>query len=201
MQQRQKILDAALAIVSEKGFAALSMRLLAERVEYSAAAIYLYFKNRDQLAHDLRRLGFERLLSQMEAAASGLEGHEALHALGDVYVHFGRTESQLYRLMFMGEREWMQAAYADMASDTAADRAYQLLLRAVQSLQGSSSQEAAPTEVADVIWSCLHGIVSLDLALPGLQATQPEIQGRLALQLLSEGIGRIADSSRPQRPE
>ena len=187
-QQRQRILDAALAIISQEGFAALSMRKLGDRIEYSAASIYLYFKNRDQLARELRRIGFEQLLAKMETAIKRRSGHKALHAMGNAYVTFGKEQPELYRLMFMGEPEAMREAYAHMDSDTTADRAYQLLIEVTRTLEGIPKQRATPVEIADVIWSCLHGMVSLYLALPGLQTTSTEIQEKLSLALLAAGL-------------
>ena len=90
IQQRQKILEAALAIISQDGFAALSMRKLGERIEYSAASIYLYFENREQIAQALRHSGFEQLLLKMEAAIRDLSGRKALQAIGSAYVRFGK---------------------------------------------------------------------------------------------------------------
>ena len=187
-QQRQRILDAALEIISQEGFAALSMRKLGERIEYSAASIYLYFNNRDQLARELRRVGFEQLLAKMAAAIKSRSGRKALHAIGSAYVIFGKEQPELYRLMFMGEPDAMREVYADMESDTTADRAYQLLVEVTQTLEGVPKQRATPVEIADVIWSCLHGMVSLHLALPGLQDTPTEIQQKLSLAQLASGL-------------
>ncbi len=103
-------------------------------------------------------------------------------------MRFGKEQPELYRLMFMGEPNCMQAAYANMVSDTIADRTYQCLVGVTQTLEGVPEQKATPAEIADVIWSCLHGMVSLHLALPGLQATPPELQEKLSLALLAEGL-------------
>ena len=101
-EQRQKILNAALEIITKEGFAALSMRKLAERIEYSAASIYLYFTNREQIARELSEMGFEELLNAVDLATSGTEGSEALHALGAAYVVFGLRHPEIYRLIFIG---------------------------------------------------------------------------------------------------
>lgn len=181
---------AAFEMISEEGFAALSMRKLAERVEYSAASIYLYFENRDRLAQELREFGFQQLLGSMEAATAGLDGRKALHAMGAAYLSFGSEQAELYRLIFMGDSGYMRAAYSEGASDDAADRAYALLFRVTKNLKGVPDQRGAAAEVADVIWSCLHGIVSLQVALSGLQDTPPEEQVKRSLDLLADGLER-----------
>ncbi|MEX0893041.1 MAG: helix-turn-helix domain-containing protein, partial [Gemmatimonadota bacterium] len=46
-QVRTLIVEAARDILSAEGLEALSMRAIAERIEYSPATIYLYFKDKD----------------------------------------------------------------------------------------------------------------------------------------------------------
>ena len=46
---RQEILDAARDILVREGYEGLSMRKVAERIDYSPTAIYLHFKDRDEL--------------------------------------------------------------------------------------------------------------------------------------------------------
>ena len=137
-------------------------------------------------------MGFEQLLEQLEAAVGKLKDRRALHAMGAAYVCFGREQPELYQGMFMGEPGAMRATYADIASDPVADRAYQLLLEVTRSLQGAPRQKASCKKLADVIWSSLHGMVSLNLALPGLQSTQPQVQEQLALELVAKGLGQAS---------
>ena len=56
---RQIVLDAARQIVLEEGFDALSMRKIADAIEYAPGTIYLYFESRDAIAFELCRGGFE----------------------------------------------------------------------------------------------------------------------------------------------
>ena len=77
---RQKILDAAQQIITDEGFAALSMRKVAHRIEYSAASIYLYFRNREQIAQELSEAGFGKLLAKMTAAIGTKDASARLRA-------------------------------------------------------------------------------------------------------------------------
>jgi AcrR family transcriptional regulator len=58
---RTLIIEAARDILSEQGLDALSMRAIAERIEYSPATIYLYFRDKDELIREVVCAGFERL--------------------------------------------------------------------------------------------------------------------------------------------
>ncbi len=187
-RHRQEILDAALAIILEEGFAGLSMRKLADRIEYSPASIYLYFEGREQIARGLREMGFSALLTLMEESIVDVRGREALHAMANAYVAFGTTRPELYRLIFMSDAGFMRVAYAGEETGDAADRAYALLLQVVRGLEGAPKAKKAATALADVVWASLHGIVSLHLASSGLQATPPEAQGRLSVDLIAKGL-------------
>ncbi len=107
--QRQKILDAALEIINQEGFAALSMRKLADRIEYSPASIYLHFDSREHIARELSAAGYAQLLDRLTAAASNPNPIERLTAVNQSYVAFGLEHPETYRLIFMGDSGYMTA--------------------------------------------------------------------------------------------
>lgn len=187
-QQRQDILDAASQIIANEGYSGLSMRKLADRIEYSPASIYLHFASRERIAQELRESGFQALTTCMRAAVAGKRGRDALHAIATAYVAFGIGEPELYRLIFMGSPGFMRAAYEGEQSGDAADQAYEQLLTITGGLDGAPKERQNLTQIADVIWSCLHGIVSLNLALSDLQATAVEIQTNLSIELITTGL-------------
>ena len=46
---RRKIIDAAAQLIVANGYEAFSLRQVADKIEYSASSIYLYFKNKEEL--------------------------------------------------------------------------------------------------------------------------------------------------------
>ena len=67
-ETRINILDASLKIVKEEGWAALSMRKIADVIEYTAPIIYEYFSNKEAILLELTRKGFLILARDMKAA-------------------------------------------------------------------------------------------------------------------------------------
>ena len=67
-EMRDLILEAALRIIRDEGFAALTMRKIAEAIEYSPATIYLHFASRDDIALALVADGFAKLVAHMAPA-------------------------------------------------------------------------------------------------------------------------------------
>ncbi|HEY9245546.1 MAG TPA: helix-turn-helix domain-containing protein, partial [Candidatus Methanoperedens sp.] len=60
-EMRKLILDTAMRLILEKGFENVTIRHIAEEIEYSPATIYLYFKDKDDIIYTLHREGFEKL--------------------------------------------------------------------------------------------------------------------------------------------
>jgi AcrR family transcriptional regulator len=107
---RERILDAARRIVMREGFAALSMRKIAEAIEYSPATLYLHFASRDEIAQALCAEGYAQLLETFVPLAGIADPGERLKALGRAYVAFGVAHPETYRLIFMEDPSYTGAA-------------------------------------------------------------------------------------------
>src|SRR6188472_2023479 len=69
---RRAILDAARELFVAEGFQQVSIRKIAERIEYSPAAIYSYFPGKDDIFFALAEEGFRILADQAQAGAQGI---------------------------------------------------------------------------------------------------------------------------------
>src|SRR5262245_43979339 len=66
---RQEILDAARELLIRDGYENLSMRKVAERIDYSPTAIYLHFKDKQELVFSLCQETFAKLVRELETLA------------------------------------------------------------------------------------------------------------------------------------
>ena len=102
---RRAILDAARELFVTEGFQHVSIRKIAERIEYSPAAIYSYFPSKDDIFFALAEEGFRLLGSPADAAAQEqLDGLAPLDRLRAVFwrmYDFSREHPQYFALMFM----------------------------------------------------------------------------------------------------
>ncbi|MBK3812117.1 TetR/AcrR family transcriptional regulator [Paraburkholderia aspalathi] len=112
---RERILDAARRIVMREGFAALSMRKIADAIEYSPATLYLHFASRDEIAQALCAEGYAQLLATFVPLAQIADPAERLKALGRAYVAFGVAHPETYRLIFMEDPSYTGAALGGAA--------------------------------------------------------------------------------------
>jgi AcrR family transcriptional regulator len=119
---RERILDAARRIVIREGFAALSMRKIADAIEYSPATLYLHFASRDEIAQALCEEGYAQLLETFVPLAQIADPAERLKAIGRAYVAFGVAHPQTYRLIFMEDPSYTGAALGGSAGSGSGTR-------------------------------------------------------------------------------
>src|ERR1700710_2145179 len=100
-ETRCNILDAALQIVKEEGWQALSMRKIADEIEYTAPIIYEYYSNKGAILLELTRKGFLLLARVLQAAK---DKHrlpaKQLEAMWLAYWNFAFAEKELYQVMY-----------------------------------------------------------------------------------------------------
>src|SRR3954468_22006446 len=94
-ETRTNILEASLDIVKEEGWQSLSMRKIADKIEYTAPIIYEYFANKDAILNELTRQGYVKLSKQMEEAkAKFTDPAEQLEAMWLAYWSFAFQEKE-----------------------------------------------------------------------------------------------------------
>jgi AcrR family transcriptional regulator len=119
---RRSILDAARELFVAEGFQNVSIRKIAERIEYSPAAIYGYFASKDDIFFALAEEGF-RLLGDPRTTRhdSELAAASALDRVRAVFwrlYEFSRDQPQYFALMFVDRsvprisREYQRFAFA-----------------------------------------------------------------------------------------
>ncbi len=162
---QRRILDTARRLLISDGYAHLSMRKIAREIGYSATTIYLHFKNKDQLVHTLIEEGVSRLhrrlLSRSNQNGEGVR--KRLRNLCSEYVVFGLDNPEYYEIMYMLHPENLARYPADKYRR--ARKNLELLASVYQEgVDGNVFQRLDPMLAASVIWSHMHGVVSLMLS-------------------------------------
>jgi AcrR family transcriptional regulator len=173
-RRRRKVRDAILAaaefVLAREGAEGLSMRRLAEAVDYSPAALYKYFRCKDELLAALMEAFFERLVARMRAAAVGdsiSPVTRLCEAFAD-YVETGLERPHHYAAAFAG------VANADTSQERiraigsglhpAALEAYGVLVSLVaRGVEAGELRPCDPRAAAYSLWASMHGAVMLCL--------------------------------------
>ncbi|MBC8162586.1 MAG: TetR/AcrR family transcriptional regulator [Roseiflexaceae bacterium] len=181
---RQSMLEAARAIALAEGWSHVTMRKIADRIEYSHAAIYDYFENKDVLLRELLHEGFRLLEADMRRArAHARDPEDALRRIAHGYLGFAWRYPELYRLMYgldgvtfrVSEPEKEGRQIEDVATGTVKD---------VLDAHGWSTEHL--TDQVNILWGTIHGLVTLTLinSIPGGQAQATRLVERAMQAML-----------------
>jgi AcrR family transcriptional regulator len=145
----------------EEGFSKVSVRKIAERIQYSPTTLYLYFKDKNEILFHCCESGFEKMLSQNIALALISNHIERLHQMGVNYLNFGLENPEYYDLMFIQDAP--MSALNDMGAGwSSGDQALESLKMIVQDAMEKGLLVSAKVEtVAMAVWGMVHGLVSL----------------------------------------
>jgi len=100
-EMRDRIVEAAAAVFTEVGYEKTSIRMIAERIEYSPATIYLYFKDKNEILFAVHHVGFELLKQEMLPLIGIKNPLERLREMGEIYIRFSMEHPEHYNLMFV----------------------------------------------------------------------------------------------------
>src|SRR5499433_4320610 len=86
METREKILDAARELFITEGFEGVSMRKVAEKIEYSPTAIYVHFADKQELFRELCHQDYARLAEVFQSSVMSTDPTERLKQIGAIYI-------------------------------------------------------------------------------------------------------------------
>lgn len=177
-ERKAKILDAALALCAEHGLGAMTVQKLADSLDYTAGALYRYFRSKDALVAELEARALEdiadrfRLVgeqwAQYEPFATAAKDEQHLFrilGLAQFYVDLLDTLPEQMHLigMLMGDRR------SFVGDDDTARVApvFTRMLGGVSDLfraaQAAGALAAGPPETRMVVfWSSLQGIAQIE---------------------------------------
>lgn len=164
---REKILDAAREMFNEVGVDATTMRAIADRIGYTATAIYYHFQDKDALLLELCYRDFGELGRVIARAGSIADPIERIRQTGLAYVDFGLNNPSQYKFMFMTEKRAVTPEETGLDSTNPEESAYAFLQQCVADAinQGRIRPEFCdrPNHVSNLLWSAVHGVVSLHM--------------------------------------
>ena len=166
-ETRANILEAAFKIVKNEGWQALSMRKIAEEIEYTAPIIYEYFANKEAILEELNRKGFILLTRDMqEASDKATSTEDKLEAVWMAYWNFAFAEKELYQLMFgVSMNCCMHQKGPEIAGPT--NLVNDLISKLTQGVEEIEEQESEIYRWYYTYWSIVHGLISINLTNRG----------------------------------
>ncbi|WP_409344573.1 TetR/AcrR family transcriptional regulator [Paenibacillus sp. MBLB4367] len=185
-QTRARILNAAIAVIAEKGIKEVSAAKLASATGVSKSNIFHHFKSVDEILIGVLHIIFNELLESMTRAYPDTE--QFLNALGDAIFHVPEEDRRLFKAFFSFYYEGMFNAEFQKALDSYLNQITQLIQNRLARLASRSVAEETVQAAASLVLSSLDGM-GLHFLLNGNAAHYERawrLQVRMIARLLSE---------------
>jgi AcrR family transcriptional regulator len=167
-RRRVEILDAAESVARESGFDAMTMDEIARKARLSRALLYLYFKDKGDVAFGLAERALSRLAGRFaEAIARHKMGLDQLQGMGRAYVAFSQEFPVLFDALArfeMHSPDACDASTAERGCVLHGDKLHALMVGAIEAgiRDGSVRPDVGPPAVVSVtLWGFMHGVIQL----------------------------------------
>jgi AcrR family transcriptional regulator len=161
-ETRINILDAALQIVKQEGWQALSLRKIADAIEYTAPIIYEYFANKEAILLELTRKGFLLLDRELQQAkAEHRLPAKQLEAMWLAYWNFAFANKELYQVMFGVSTNCCCELVNQLPEAELPWDAFTPLIGELMHIEDLDSDVICTKYYT--FWSVVHGLVSINI--------------------------------------
>jgi len=181
---RSLILGTARESLIREGYENFSLRNLAQRIGYSPAAIYRYFKSKNEIFASLTAESFE-LLTKASSAVVAEVGEDPVSVLKrgmHAYIAFGLQHPDHYRIAFLlggGEAKTLQRPRTAYAS---------LRARIERCIEARRFPPSDPDLLAQSLWAAVHGVTSLLVQRPSFPWVTPN---KLADRVIDSAVDAL----------
>jgi len=161
---REKILDAALEFFATEGAEGVTMRALADAIEYTAPVIYSHFRDKDAIIRELCNRQLRTLAKSFGRIAAVADPVERLRGIGRVYVDFALEHPSHFRFMFLTAHPLPPDEDDNLDRGDPRENAYAFLKQTVEAAIASGQlrpEFTDPEELTQMCWAAAHGVVAL----------------------------------------
>ena len=159
---RKAILDASMKLFTEQGFENVTIRKIADLIEYSPTTVYLYFKDKNEILFNLHELGFQKMAEYHTELWTIKNPLVRLHKMGEQYIRFGIENPEFYDLMFILQAPMEALQTMENCTWTSGDQALGKLKEILQECMDKNLIEKGDVDAMTMaVWGIVHGMVAL----------------------------------------
>ena len=187
-QLQQQILGAARELFVNEGYENVSMRKIADKIEYSPTTIYLYFKDKADLLDSVCQETLLTLLNTLdELKKDKSDPVETLRKSGHVYVAFGLKYPQDYKLTFVIRPQFQKGL--GLQEGSIGEKVFNYLREMVaECIQQQIFRQVDTETTSQVMWSAVHGITLLLIDFPDFPWTEKDTLINTVIDTTIEGL-------------
>ena len=188
---QQAILHAARALLAEGGTEKLSIRAIADRIDYSPAGLYEYYGSKEEIISALSWEGHRTLKRYMAQVSLSLPADEYMVEIGVAYIDFALKNPDYFLLIFTSATQNAADAPSEEMMNEASS--FPLLLQGVERAVAAGLVRYLPElgllETAYAFWAIVHGAAMLRVSQFGCMPVDFERADRLMLTAFVRGMG------------
>ena len=187
-QLRQQILSAARELFVNEGYENVSMRKIANKIEYSPTTIYLHFKDKADLLDFVCQETLLNLLNTLEQLKSDINDPvETLRKSGRAYVEFGLKYPQDYKLTFVVRPQFQKGL--GLVEGTVGEKVFSYLRETVsECIRQKIFRQVDINTTSQVMWSAVHGVTLLLIDFPDFPWTEKDTLIDAVIHTTIEGL-------------
>jgi len=189
---KRQILGAARELFVRNGYESVSMRKIANKIEYSPATIYTYFKDKDEILDCLCEETFLKLSQEKLAAVHKMTGDplEILKKGMETYIRFGLDHPEHYIVTFilrapLYEKPGHYETRKAKAGKACIDNMRRIVRRCMEE---GKIKDADLEETSQSLWAGIHGLTALLITKPGFPFVEREKLIQRTLEVLVRGV-------------
>ncbi|PWK14975.1 TetR/AcrR family transcriptional regulator [Tumebacillus permanentifrigoris] len=160
-ETKRAILGAASELFAERGFDTVTMREIAKVAGCSHTTIYLYFKDKEALLHQLSMAPLQALHAQMEAILGdqAMTPEERLKFLSRIFLHFCLSQKTMYTVFFMTQTSRVDESEPTLEIQKLRNQLFGLLQQAIAGCLPVGLDDAQFLAYARIYFFTLQGII------------------------------------------
>ena len=187
-QLRRQIISAARELFVNEGYENISMRKIADKIEYSPTVIYLYFKDKADLLDSACQETLLGLLDTVELLKRDKNNPvESLRKSGKAYVDFGLKYPQDYKLTFVIRPQFQKGLGLEEGS--VGERVFSYLCAMVsECVRQKAFRQVDVETTGQALWSAVHGVTLLLIDFPDFPWTATDKLIDTVIDTMIEGL-------------
>lgn len=161
---KELILKGAKKLFLEKGIEQTTIRNIADEIDYSVGTVYVYFKDKNAILHDLHSLGFQELGGYFQELFTIQDPMERLKKMGFMYIKFAIENSEMYDLMFNVKAPMEFLDNCDNGDWDEGTKTFSLVKKTVEECINNGHFIGHNIEpLSFMVWSLVHGMCCLEI--------------------------------------
>lgn len=185
--RRAEILQAAERIFLRDGYQGATIRKIADEVGVSSTALYMHFRDKDEILLEICEGAIGALLAQnTELANRPMDPVVRVRLMLEAYMRFGFENPNTYWLTFCSAPDETSPG-KHLAASELGTRCYQCFMGAIADIAAEGRLRSDVEIAAQTLWGACHGVVALHISRPKVEWVGQEALTTVLLDSLFQG--------------